>query len=355
MRNGETCHPATSSCHPEFEGQRISMFMMMFFLCYFLCTFSRADELSFEKRMDIVNKGVSHLIQNQSMAGDWDENYGTAMTAFAGLALLSAGHVPGEGPYRANVERIGLHFLRNQKENGMISNEDRCMYGQGFATLFLSQVYGMTRVDDRIQSTLEKAVQAIVQSQDKKTGGWNYNYVPGGNGGDEGSVTIVQVQALRAARDAGIHVPHETIQRSMDYIRGSQNANGSVGYRLGGGGATLALTAQGLASLYSAGEYSMDASQEKGFQYLDQNLKNLFNEGHVYYGLFYAAQAYNQRAGDEARHYFSLIEEYLIKEMKHDPSGDIYWEDSNYGSIYATSIAVMIFAMPLELLPIFQK
>lgn len=311
-----------------------------------------ADEISYEQRMDIINRGVSHLIQNQSMAGNWDENFGTAMTAFAGLALLSAGHVPGEGPYGSNVDRAVLQLLKCQRSNGVISEEAHYeMYGHGYSTLFLSQAYGMSKADGRIRNALTKAVEAIVHSQGPH-GGWYYNYGPNG---EEGSVTIVQVQALRAVRDAGIQVPHDTIQRSIDFIRGSQNADGSVGYGFGGGNPTVALTAQGLASLYSAGEYEMNDSQQKGFDYLERNFNNLLNFNHKYYALFYGAQAYNQRTGDEARHYYNLIEEQLIKDMKHEPSGDVYWEDGNYGTTYPTAIAVMIFAMPLELLPIFQK
>ncbi len=79
-----------------------------------------------------------------------------------------------------------------------------------------------------------------------------------GNNFDEGSVTITQVQALRAARNAGIKVPPKAIKMAIDYLEDSTNAQGGVIYSLSGGGGgdgRPALTAAAIACGFSAGEY----------------------------------------------------------------------------------------------------
>ena len=67
----------------------------------------------------------------------------------------------------------------------------------------------MTAVGSR-KSALERAVHLIVDCQNE-VGGWRYN--PFDRATDL-SVTVCQLQALRAARNIGIHVPPETIERA---------------------------------------------------------------------------------------------------------------------------------------------
>ena len=49
------------------------------------------------------------------------------------------------------------------------------------------------------------------------------------------SVTVTQLSALLAARDAGINVPEATIGRPLDYVKKSQNADGGFRYLIQGG------------------------------------------------------------------------------------------------------------------------
>ena len=80
-------------------------------------------------------------------------------------------------------------------------------------------------------------------------------YIPGG--GDEGSVTVTQVQALRAAHNAGFTVPRGTIEEAVRYIDRCSTREGGISYSLGsgGGGSRLAISAAAVATLYNAGEY----------------------------------------------------------------------------------------------------
>jgi len=78
--------------------------------------------------------------------------------------------------------------------------------------VFLSEVMGMEEDTDRlsqIRYTLQKGVDLTAKAQ-SGLGGWLYT--PDMNG-DEGSVTVTQVQGLRSAKNAGIAVPKAVIEQ----------------------------------------------------------------------------------------------------------------------------------------------
>ena len=88
------------------------------------------------------------------------------------------------------------------------------MYGHGFASLFLSEAYGMSTrpdADQVIGEKLRKAIALTVKCQND-AGGWRYQ--PMKSDADL-SITICQIMALRAARDAGIHVPDECREKCI--------------------------------------------------------------------------------------------------------------------------------------------
>jgi hypothetical protein len=88
------------------------------------------------------------------------------------------------------------------------------MYNHGFATLALAEAYGM--VDEpRLGPALESAVRLIVASQSKNAfGAWRYS--PTSQDADT-TVSGAQMVALFAARNAGIGVPEEAIQKGLRF------------------------------------------------------------------------------------------------------------------------------------------
>jgi hypothetical protein len=116
-----------------------------------------------------------------------------------------------------------------------------------------------------LREPLTKAVNLIVNTQNNQ-GGWRYQ--PQRRDADI-SVTIAQVMALRAARNAGLHVPRETIDASVDYVKRSQNPDGGFMYMLQGGQSAFPRSAAGVVAFYSAGIYE-GPELEKGLAYLDQ-------------------------------------------------------------------------------------
>ena len=70
------------------------------------------------------------------------------------MAYLSAGHVPGEGPYAGVIDKGVRWVLAQQTPAGVIGNQQGMeMYHHGISTLMLAEVCGMT--DAKLESILQ--------------------------------------------------------------------------------------------------------------------------------------------------------------------------------------------------------
>ena len=218
---------------------------------------SRGDTVPQEYR-EMIKKGLDWLVKNQAKDGHWEAfggQYPVTMTALGGLALLMEGSTIREGKFRDNIRRAVDFLMVRCQASGLIGNPTfageagRYMYGHGFGMLFLASVYGEEEEGERrkkLEAILTKAAKFSFEAQTRREvsregktivfGGWGYLSAKEGNNFDEGSVTITQVQALRAARNAGIEVPTEAIKRSVAYLEQCTNAQGGVIYSFGGGG-----------------------------------------------------------------------------------------------------------------------
>ncbi len=313
-----------------------------------------AVEMMTPETLKAIQKGLDYLSTHQQDdgsfgTGGYSRNVGVC--GLAGLAFMSAGSTPGRGPYGKHVDRALDFILANTEESGFINVEGASshgpMYGHGFATLFLAECYGMTMRTD-VREKLSKAVNLIVSTQNPE-GGWRYQ--PKRSDADI-SVTICQVMALRAARNAGIHVPRETIDHCIEYVRKSQNADGGFMYMIQGGQSAFPRSAAGIVALYSAGIYD-DPSITKGLEYLAGNLPRgaEFNrESHYFYGHYYAVQAMWHAGGDYWAKWYPAIRDALVARQSEDGS----WGDS-IGKEYGTAMSCIILQMPNNYLPILQR
>ena len=82
------------------------------------------------------------------------------------------------------------------------------MHGHGFAVMYLASVYGMLTKESMREATKDAVVGGIELTARGQSGAGGLTYVPGS--GDECSVTVTQVQALRAAHNSGFLVPRGT-------------------------------------------------------------------------------------------------------------------------------------------------
>jgi hypothetical protein len=298
-----------------------------------------------------VQKGLDFLAKNLNTDGSINSAGGdsAAIMALAGIAFVADGNLPNDGPYGKEVDKILDFELKNCQESGLITSQNygSPMYGHGFATLFLAEVYGMSPRQD-LKEKLQAAIRLIVTTQNPE-GGWRYQPVP--NDADI-SVTICQVMALRAARNAGIKVPKITIDRAIDYVKKSQEPDGGFAYMLTSRGSAFPRSAAGVACLYYAGLYGAPEIV-KGVKYLMErlpgNAENA-NDYHYYYGNYYATQALFMTGGDDWAKFWPDLRSDVSKKQLANGS----WADQN-GPVYATAMALIMLQVPNRLLPILQK
>ena len=228
------------------------------------------------------------------------------------------------------------------------------MYCHAMATLALSELWGQTG-DDDLKPVVEKAVKLIVSSQNPQ-GGWRYEPTPTGA---DISVTIMQVMALRSAKNAGLHVPDTTLKKAIAYIHSCQNkSSGGFAYQPGGPPG-FARTAAGVCVLILAGEYD-DRDIPQAVEYLKKHFESPV---HFFYGHYYAAHAMHSYAGvnqkdgpREWEEWYGRLVKYFVKSGTQSADGS--WSNTNrreVGPVYQTSIAVIVLSVPAHYLPIFQR
>jgi prenyltransferase beta subunit len=316
-----------------------------------------------------IERGLAFLKNNQHNDG----SFGTgpylgnvAVTSLGAMAFMSAGNQPNRGPHGRIVTDALRYVLsqedRDGKNPGFLHNPEGSphgpMYGHGFATLFLAEVSGMVHdktLRKEVNDKLHRAVALIIRSQNRD-GGWRY--FPNSTDADL-SVTICQIMALRAARNAGVAVPKAIVDKCVRYVKRCQDKKeGWFKYTIQGGGGfhqAFARTAAGIVALYSAGIYK-GPEIDAGLRYLMQSKPgggagvNFRPDMHYFYGHYYAVQATWTAGGDYWTDWFPAIRQELLDRQQANGS----WIDQ-ICQHYATAMACIILQVPNNYLPILQK
>ncbi len=296
-------------------------------------------------------KALEWLKDRQNSDGSFSDGayaHNTAVTSFAMLAFMSQGHLPNQGHYGPEVAKAARFLVASQREADgyLVGARGGNMYCHAMATLALAELYGQTN-DDTLKPVVKKATDLIIRSQ-SPNGGWRYEPAPTGS---DISVTIMQVMALRAGKNAGLHVPDTTLKKALAYIKSCYRpGQGGFTYMPGTGVPGFARTAAGLCVLYLTGEYEAKEIS-KGVDYLKKNFNSPI---HFYYGQYYAAHAMHQVGGKEWEDWYGRLVKYFLPSQAPDGS----WSTTNrreVGPVYQTSIAVIVLSVPAHYLPIFQR
>lgn len=344
---------------------------------------SRADEVPAEYRA-AIKKGLDWVAKQQHRDGHWEATggqYPSAMTALSGLVLLMEGSTIRDGKHADRIRRAVDWLMDRSQRNGLLANPNnpleagRYMYGHGFATLFLAQIYGDEEDNDRrrkLEEVLTRAVEFIGKAQSSR-GGWYYTSAADGHDMDEGSVTITQLQALRAAKNAGVVVPKSIIDKALKYLENSTTDGGGVIYSLsqaGGravGGGQPALTAAALACGFSAGEYNSPLAKKwLRFCQVHIPIGQTQRFGHDEYTHYYYAQCLYVLGDDgfvklfpEARESdrltWSKYRKAMFDHLARTQSSDGSWNGGYVGPVFATTAYLTILQLDNGTLPIYQR
>jgi hypothetical protein len=293
-----------------------------------------------------------------------------AMTSLSILALASQGIQPTDPTPEGQSMRKALDYVlrpEGQDEDGYFGASDGSrMYGHGITTLMLSEMLGMgvdAKQDALLRVKCRKAVSLILRAQkepktDQNRGGWRYS--PDDKQSDM-SVTVWQVMALRAAKNAGIDVPKDAIDDAVAYIkRLYEPENGKGGRGIAGGfgyqskGRETSTTAEGLLALQVCGEYQSEEVGGASAKLLRDGIRQ--GDKWFFYTAYYYAQGMYQMGGKFADTGIKLVPELVLPLQ----SREGWWEGAGAeerqgGKVYATTLAMLSLAVKNHYLPIYQR
>jgi hypothetical protein len=324
-----------------------------------------------EKFEDAIDRALDYLQNEQNADGSWSGIGGLfgrggsdpAVTSLCVMAFLSAGHVPGEGPYGSNIQKGVEYVLSCQQRNGLITGFNFGnfeMYQHGICTLMLAEAVGMLpdrRQAKKLRERLQLAVSIILQAQVKGAsadkGGWRYRIQ---SVDADISVTGWQVMALRAAKNVGCDVPAQHIEDAIAYIKKCRDpVTGAYKYQRFGW-LSLPCTGASVLSLALADKeyYKSEEARKAGSYILNAN-PNLHQ--HFFYGIYYTSQSMFQLGGNYWVAYRKKLHELLLQKVSprngswQGPGGD----DAQWGSHYCTAMAVLALTVEYRFLPIYQR
>jgi hypothetical protein len=188
---------------------------------------------------ELLEPGLAWLAEHQDEEGYWDADaceggasttQDVGVTALALLAFMGDGHALREGEYEDVVTRA-VQWLRDQQdaETGLIgaSIGHTFIYDHGIATLAMCKAYDSSK-SPLLEATAQRGVNYILRARNPY-GAWRYDVPPVGD--NDTAVTSWMVQALLAARDAGLRIDPQALEDALRWLDAvTDPATGRVGY-----------------------------------------------------------------------------------------------------------------------------
>ena len=311
----------------------------------------------------IYTRGLQWLVDNQTHNGNWGgshSGHGVGDTGICGMsvmAFLASGEDPNFGRYSENIRKTIRYIIRQQKAStGYLPGS---MYQHGFATLGLAEAYGavdeelLWEVEDSpvrrtIGEALELAVRCAVTAQkNNRWGGWRYT--PDSSDADT-SVSGAVLMGLLAARNAGVRVPDECIDKALSYFQRMTSQKGGVGYSGGVGGLGGSKNLQAISSLVmSIGRRKNLQEYQAVTRQVARNIEH--NESsYPYYFRYYMAQALFQ-SDFAAWQRWNTKTTRQLKSMQNDDGSF----RSGHGQAYGTAMSLLALALNYRFLPIYER
>lgn len=313
----------------------------------------------------IYDRGLSWLVENQDEDGDWNAGQAThshgaggpGVTGMCIMVFLASGEDPNFGKYSENIRKAVRNMIKAQSSStGYLGAS---MYHHGFGMLGLAEVYGALDEETlwagdssstrrTIGEALELAVRCALTSQkDNQWGAWRYS--PEARDADT-SVSGAVLMGLLAARNAGIKVPDDGIDKALDYFKKMTSSRGGVGYSGGVGGSGGSKNLQAIASLvYAIGKRKESAEFKAVMEQVSRNLEHQ-EPSYPFYFRYYMAQATFQ-ADFEAWNKWNTKTIRQLKELQADDGSFT----SGFGPAYGTAMSLLALGLNYRFLPIYER
>jgi hypothetical protein len=313
----------------------------------------------------MYQQGLEYLVSTQAPDGGWNNSAygaGPGVDGLCVLAMLASGEDPNFGTYAEPIRKALRSMVRRQSEQtGLIAvnNDHGSMYHHGFATLAVAEAYGAVNeqllwsggetAPRTLGQALELAVRCIIESQNKNPfGGWRYT--PDAQDADV-SVSGANIVALLAAKNAGVEIPDENINKAMKMLEDSTDDSGSVAYQVGSGvgfafGESNARTSIACLSLAIAKRKESQAFEATA-KYLSARADEPSSGSWPEYTRYYMAQAIFQADYESWLRWNQINNEVLQQEQQADGSFG--------GNAYSTAMNLLSMGLNYRFLPIYER
>ena len=311
----------------------------------------------------INERSLKFLARSQSEDGGWSgDQDGPGITGICVMAFMASGEDPDFGPYATHLRRALRKIISSQDpETGHVSGPGHGpMYHHGFATLALSEAYGAVSegllwqgsdvpVKKRrtVGQSLELAVRCALTAQKKNSwGAWRYS--PESQDADT-TVSGTVLMGLLGARNAGIEVPDDAIEKALGFFRLNTLRDGSVSYQPAQShGDGVARAAIGTL-VYAIGKRKDTPEYKAAAQFIKKRIDQDVNS-HPLYTRYYMAQALFHSDLDA----WKAWNRRTVEQLKRTQT-DVGSFSSSYGPAYGTGMSVLALALNYRLLPVYER
>lgn len=295
------------------------------------------------------------LKDHQQPDGSWgDGSHRLGISGLATLAFLGHGETPDSEEFGAVLTRAFHYLTANYNPNAN-------MYEQAIVTYALAEGYGMTQTPS-LREPLQNCVSQLLQAQQTPktdslhTGGWRYS---GLSQDSDSSVTGWCVQALVAARLAGISVPQSALDSASQFLW-NMYRDGSFGYDRAGGGGSSTTSIGVLCQIFLG--HRTDPRVKEALEKLKQQRfdwgKTEAPLGMVTYLWYYLTQAMFQAGGTYWQYWNNQFHDALIQRQAEDG----HWNlpamsreaEFNRPPVYSTALGALMLEVYYRYLPTYQ-
>ena len=155
---------------------------------------------------------------------------------------------------------------------------------------------------------------------------------------------------ILGARNAGIEVPNEAVDKALNFFQTCTMRSGGVAYQpMSSHGDGLTRAAIGTL-VYAIGKRKDTPEYKSTSEFIKRRMDQNMRGGYAYYNLYYMAQALFQSDFEAWKAWNRRIIERLQGMQQEDGSFT-----SSYGSAYATGMAILTLALNYRLLPIYER
>lgn len=187
-----------------------------------------------------VLRALRWLKKTQNKDGSWCDNNQVAMTGLALLSYLGHCETPQSEEFGDSVSRAIVYLVDiGMKNDGKLSEDlqdGTWCYDHAIATYALGEAVVLCKSQGILIPRLSEVVKLAgdwILDHQHDSGGWDYGYARTTSRGGDNSITLWQLQALKACQQTGLWPKgafSSGVSKSLAYLAKAQQSGGGVGY-----------------------------------------------------------------------------------------------------------------------------